>query len=294
MMQAQIGAMATEYSLSWILPFVRQSLQGRSNLSFEGYVDGLLSVLDGAGLEGIEKRSPVAGRSTIYNFSAAPYGLLFAATEAFHYLVRAGLVMPGAPTNRPGFPTQGTFYITARGLSWAAGDEPVPEESAEYMRVLRKLVPALDPVIEQYVSEGLSSFARANYFAAAVMIGAASEKAIYLLAESMVGALNDSSRRADLEKLLEKRRLNSLLNFVDTAIADAHKKDAIPYAVAEGASRHLMSLFESIRVQRNDAVHPMNAQVSADSVRLSFAAFPHALEKLEAIRTWLVGHPKSI
>lgn len=287
--------MATEYTLSWILPFVRESLRSRGNFGFDGYVDGLWSVLEKVGVPKIEKRSTLAGYTgTNFDFSQAPYDLRVVATEAFYYLIRTGLVMPGAPTNRPGFPTQGTFYITARGLSWAVGDEPVPEESVEYLKLLRRLVPTLDSVIEQYISEGLSSFIRETYFAAAVMVGAASEKAIYLLAESMLNAFKDSSRRVDLEKLLEKRRLNSLLSFVDATIAEAHKKDAIPYAVAEGASRHLMSLFESIRTQRNDAVHPMNAQVSADSVRLSYAAFPHALEKLEAIRTWLISHPKSI
>jgi hypothetical protein len=53
-------------------------------------------------------------------------------------------------------------------------------------------------------------------------------------------------------------------------------------------------LIEAIKMQRNDAMHPMNAAVSADSVRLSFHAFPHALEKLEALRAWFLANPKSI
>jgi hypothetical protein len=284
--------MATTYTLSWVLPYVRESLRGRSNFNFENYVDGLLSVLERAGVAAIEKRSPVAGRSTVYDLSAAPYDLLFAATEAFNFLIRNGFVIPCAPVRIQGFPNAAPFYTTPSGQLWAEGVEPTPEESGDYIKLLRRLVPALDPIIEQYVSEGLSSFVRGTYFAAAVMIGAASEKAIYLLAESILGALKDASQRAKLEKLLEMRRLNSLVSFVEDTIAQSI--GTIPYAVAEGASRHLLSVIESIRIQRNDAVHPMSAQVSADSVRLAFSAFPHVLEKLEAIRTWLLGHPKSI
>jgi hypothetical protein len=75
------------------------------------------------------------------------------------------------------------------------------------------------------------------------------------------------------------------------------KKDASKigsYSVFDGAETHLMSLFQAIRVQRNDAVHPMNAMVSADSVRLSFLAFPHALEKTESLKNWFQTNPKTV
>ena len=68
----------------------------------------------------------------------------------------------------------------------------------------------------------------------------------------------------------------------------------VPYTTLEGTVTHLMSLIDAIRVQRNDAVHPMNATVSPDSVRLSFCAFPYALEKLDALRSWFLKNPQSI
>lgn len=55
-----------------------------------------------------------------------------------------------------------------------------------------------------------------------------------------------------------------------------------------------MSLYEAIRVQRNDAVHPMNAQVSEASVRHSIQSLPYALAKSEEIRHWLTSNPGSI
>jgi len=55
-----------------------------------------------------------------------------------------------------------------------------------------------------------------------------------------------------------------------------------------------MSLFESIRVQRNDAVHPSTANVDEESVRLSYDAFPRSLHKAEALREWFGNHPQSV
>jgi hypothetical protein len=62
----------------------------------------------------------------------------------------------------------------------------------------------------------------------------------------------------------------------------------------EGALTHLSSLFEAIRVQRNDAVHPSTGAVEEDSVRLSYEAFPHAIKKAEALRAWFDENPASV
>ena len=65
-------------------------------------------------------------------------------------------------------------------------------------------------------------------------------------------------------------------------------------AVFDGAESHLMSLFESIRVQRNDAVHPKTASVNEDSVRLSYNAFPRAIRKAEELRDWFQKNLQSV
>jgi hypothetical protein len=55
-----------------------------------------------------------------------------------------------------------------------------------------------------------------------------------------------------------------------------------------------MSLFEAIRVQRNNAVHPMNAKVSEESVRILIQSFPYALAKSETLRNWSIANTGSI
>ncbi len=172
---------------------------------------------------------------------------------------------------------------------------PGSEDVDRYLNLLRKLVPALDPVIEQYVTEGLKAYERGTHFASAVMVGAASEKGVYLLSKSMRQIFKDTKQTATLERFISGRSMNSLFGFIQNVIAQAQQPPrVIPYSVTEGASPHLMSLIEAIRVQRNDAVHPQNASVSADSVRLSYLAFPHALQKLEELRAWFSANPGSL
>jgi hypothetical protein len=46
-----------------------------------------------------------------------------------------------------------------------------------------------------------------------------------------------------------------------------------------------------LQVQRTNAVHPMIAKTSDETVRLSYLAFPYALQKIEQLRDWSATNP---
>ena len=71
----------------------------------------------------------------------------------------------------------------------------IEKGSDGYLQFLRARMPQLDSVIEQYVAEAVTAFERQAHFAAAVMLGAASEKALYALADSMLGAIKAVKNR---------------------------------------------------------------------------------------------------
>src|SRR5712664_704742 len=50
--------MTPDYSLSWILPFVRQSLQGCGDFSYDNFIWGLWPELEKAGVPGVVKTPP--------------------------------------------------------------------------------------------------------------------------------------------------------------------------------------------------------------------------------------------
>lgn len=285
-----------EYTLGWILPFVRQAFKQTSEFNYKRFVDLLWTELEKAQVPGIVRASQYEMNSgQIFRFDHALNELRVSTNEAFFYLIRNGYIVPKPPDgsylNSPNFHI---YCITRRGTEWFMGGEPLLEDSAAYMKFLRERVPIVDPVVEQYVIEALMTFDKQAYFAAAVMLGAASEKAIYLLADAVLGSLKDVKKHQRLKKLLECRKLLELLEYVRDTITEAIRAKALPYSVIEGSATHLMSLFDAIRVQRNEAVHPMNAAVSADSVRLLIQSFPYAFGKSEELRAWFIAHPDSI
>lgn len=277
------------YTLQWILPYVRRSLNGVGNLNFSNYLGNLWTQLEKAEVAGAERNTIHTGNPGTIRWDGAPYGLRNAATEAFFYLFRSGFITPQPPSGYPNHPVWDRYDVTTRGLEWAKGNEPIPEDIDGYMAFLKTRIPNLDPVIEQYVRDGLMAFERGAYFASAVMLGAASEMAIYILGDAMKGALQSQTSVQKLQALLDGRSLNALFVFIRDTLERNRKVATLPF---DGSLPHLMSLFEAIRTRRNDAVHPATGTVSADSVRLLTASFPYALSKSEELRGWLNNNHK--
>lgn len=88
---------------------------------------------------------------------------------------------------------------------------------------------ALDPIIEQYVIKALTAFDRNTYFASAVMLGAASEKELYLLAEAVVLPLKDPKEQIKLKGLLDRRKLVEPFETVRDTIDQAVAARLVPY-----------------------------------------------------------------
>jgi hypothetical protein len=149
----------------------------------------------------------------------------------------------------------------------------------------------LDPVIEQYVVEGLNCFRRQLFFASAVMIGAAAEEATLLLLEAIGNALTEPAKKKEALQLLERGRLPSIFGMISGTLGMLIQKNVIPYQIHQGCTEHLTSLFEMVRVQRNDAVHPEIGKVDRNKVYLSIHALPASLQLVYKLVDWLKKNP---
>jgi hypothetical protein len=283
-----------EYSLSWILPFARAALAISSDFNFPRFVDAMWTEMEKAGVK-VEKANPLAhSPGSQFQFSNLPLDLTRSAVEAWMYMRQHGYLVP-RDANFPSTTLDRiNFDRTPRGEKWSRGIEPLPEDPTGYMNSVSRLVSSLDSVIEQYLAEGVSSFEDEHYFAAAVMVGAASEKCLYRVADAMFAAVKTPKLKTDLEKAYKYRKFSDLFEVIKSIVSNAAKLPDADYEVFNGAGEQLVSIFKAIQTQRNDAVHPMNAVVSDDEVRLTFLAFPFALEKVEKLRTWFQAHPSSV
>jgi hypothetical protein len=288
----------TNYSVERLLQLVRASFKDQmGDLSKAVFFQRLWAKLEATNDPGVVRPAPQEyNLGGAYIYARSPFNLQAAAAQALFHLLSSGYVYPKPNNDYQNFSQSEWYCWTERGLLWVEGAEPIPEAATEYMKFLKDLVPTVDDVISQYIAEALVAFNREAYFAAAVMLGAASEKAIYLLAAALLNAVKPSVRRTKLETAFNKRHLFTLLDCVKQAIEDgsAGGSAPIPYSVSEGANAHLSSLFEAIRAQRNDAVHPMNAIVSTSSVRLLLHSFPYALSVTERLRKWADANPASL
>ena len=209
--------------------------------------------------------------------------------EALFHLMTLGYIVPRLWHQGATFKFE-WFAVTERGHQWALSTEPIPEDPTGYMRTFDQLVPKADRGIRQYVNEAVLTYDRGTVFASAVMIGAASEKAVYLLADALHRALKDPNEKKKLEEAIERARLPAILNCIENNLYRAEKTKVMPYRVYEGATRYLAAFEEAIRVQRNTAVHPREGNVRADAVRLVLATFPFACRKAYHLTAWLKKH----
>ncbi len=283
-------------TVEFMLSLIRKSFRASpGEFGYTVFVNRLWRELDKLGVADLGKipeqeRYVYSGQP--YNYRGSSYQLQSTATEAYLKILRSGFVVEQPGTDFGMMPPSGqSFRWTAQGQAWVNDAQPVPEEASFYMDYLRTLVADLDPVVEQYVSEALVAFERNADFAAAVMVGAACEKLLYLLTEAMLPALQSPAEKTQMEKLFQSRKITAVAEFLKGKIKAAK---AIPYPVKEGAGAYWSAMIEAIRQQRNDAVHPMNAKASRDSVRLSLSALPAVVQGAGKLQSWLLQNPASI
>jgi len=178
------------------------------------------------------------------------------------------------------------FHLTEFGRSVAEQAPPTYYDPEGYLITLESFAPNLDPVIKQYALEGLHCFKQRLFFAAAVMFGAAAEKAVLLLLQSIGDAETDQQRKDEIAQLLERPSLPKIFETIQSRLASLIKARKIPYSVHEGSTEHILSLFEMIRVQRNDAVHPITGEVNRTKVFVTIQALPAALEVIYRLIEW--------
>jgi len=176
--------------------------------------------------------------------------------------------------------------LTQFGRDVISQSEPHYYDPDAYIEFLKNMVPNLDFVIEQYVLEGLNSFRRRLFFASAVMLGAAAEKAILLLLEAIMKSMTNPQKKAEVTQLLDRGRLPAIYDKIHETLAPLTSTNTIPYSIHQGCNEHLLSLFEMIRVQRNDAVHPVAANVDRAKVFLSLQTLPVALQLIYKLIDW--------
>lgn len=156
-------------------------------------------------LELLGQVAVVAAQRGVYQVDPRGYGsdprVLFRGTdrEVVPELVRQemwqllarGVLVFGIDEANPAWP----FYtLTPRGRSAVQEQLPQPYDPDGFLKELVRVVPKVDPVVLDYVSEAVRAFNHACPKAAAVMLGAASEKLVLVLHDTFGRAIHDATK----------------------------------------------------------------------------------------------------
>lgn len=216
--------------------------------------------------------------------------LEFELIEAYQQLLMLGYIVPWP--NSPRGPNPDWLHLTENGRQWTHSSNPIPEDVNGFMSALNALIPTLDPIIKLYISEAVVTYDRRAWLASAVMVGAASEKLVYMLLDSL-RVVTGGKDGAAIEKAIKERNLPNMFEQIRKVVTSHTDSGILPYEVHEGCQPHLLSLFEAIRVQRNEAVHPTVGAVTPTTVRLTLSAFPSACRKVYDLIEWCQAGAKT-
>ena len=199
-------------------------------------------------------------------------------------LIMERILTPGDEQSTHNFPF---VSLTTYGEAYAKDASPHYYDADQYIAFLKEIAPGLDPIILQYAYEGLNCYRRRLLFASAVMFGAAAEITILSLLEVIKDATKDTGIKSKLTQILESSRLPAVFKAITETLEPLTKNDTIPYSIHQGCNEHLISLFEMIRVQRNDAVHPAAGEVNRDKVFLTMQTLPTGIQCVYKLIDWL-------
>jgi hypothetical protein len=142
------------------------------------------------------------------------------------------------------------YRLTEYGQDVVKGQGAQPYDPDNFLQEFQRENRDADPVIVDYLDEALRAFNHGCQKSAAVMIGAASEKALLLLLEAFEAAITDQGKRERFRKSY-RWTISSKVQALKEGLAKN-----LPRDMEEAASNALQGLSERIRRVRNEAGHP--------------------------------------
>ena len=174
--------------------------------------------------------------------------------EAITLLERRGLVMRDISRPRGARPQHNfTVYLTSIGIKSNIDDEAIllVDKPEEIVGGLEDKVGKLDPVVRQYYLESLRAYQEELYISSVICLGAASERAIHWLAETI------ESYSEKYQEEIEKRRHGNI-----SRLTEYLSNTVIPNTFVDDKdfTRELKDLLDGLgnlyRENRNEAGHP--------------------------------------
>lgn len=172
--------------------------------------------------------------------------------EMLHELTVSNILMPAADRNNAGWPW---FAVTAYGREVLSRSGPPVYDYDGYMAGVRKAVPNLDAAVVHFLSESLRAFQANLYSASMVMLGCASERAVLLLIDAYIEAIDNGANQEKLRSRTSGRDISVAYDRFRESF-NSTKPKIKAEALVRDFDAHVDGIFAFIRLLRNSIAHP--------------------------------------
>ena len=198
-------------------------------------------------------------------------------------LFRNGILYWGYNLSNPNPPF---CHVTDHGRKVLKNISRDPSNPDGYKAYLLNKV-NLDPISSSYIEEALKTYNSDCIKASSVMVGAAAERLVLNIKESLLSRLN--SIGATIPRNLRDWRIKKILNTIETIIRE--RKKNILNSLFESFEAYWPAFTHQIRTVRNESGHPVSIQpVTFDRVHASLLIFPELGDLADKLN---VGRPQN-
>lgn len=182
----------------------------------------------------------------------------FQIIEAINSLLSKHLILLNFGNGQPNS-THWTFHLTDDGKQYIENPDDInPSDPDSILEYISNNIGTIDTALDFYLKESLDTFNKGNYLSSIISLGIASEKGVRMLADQYCESLNNagySSRRSQIENRYE---INKVFQALQQDYRKIIEKDKtyFDYSLNERIKSQVYSIYNLIRLSRNDAGHP--------------------------------------
>jgi hypothetical protein len=195
--------------------------------------------------------------------------------EELHLLLLNNIVMIGNNASQWEHPW---IWVTDYGIKCLTEGAPVSLDPDGYITMIRQEIPQIDSVILDYLRESISAFHRGLLLSSTITLGVASEQAMLLLIEAFAEFCQTLKVK---ERLQGDVSLFTKYKILKEAISQLPKniKDKFP----ENYDVHIDTLFNFIRLNRNETGHPLGGGKDKNIQAANLQAFKSYLKDIYSL-----------
>lgn len=208
------------------------------------------------------------------------------ADEVLWQLFIQGVITPGKDLSNPDLPW---FRLTRHGEEVLKAERFIPHDPTGYLDEVGQVAQSVvGQVALTYLEETLRCFTTGCHLASVLLLGIAAEAVLLRLCEAARNALGDSKETSNFDQLQWVKQKHRWLVAKYESLPAEDRRTHLP----ESLDVTLSSLYDLIRMQRNELGHPQEQPPAIDRERafLYLKLFPTFIEDAEAFATYCKSH----